>query len=313
MKYLHFLLITFFITSCCGSRQVLNTTSQQLSYNKSVVIEEIPEFLEDSITQTVEVVDINGNKIQEVKTIEEATKILENLEKKGDTIVDNNGLSQVISKNFLQAHKIWDTLLKKHISVNGNVNYKGFKEDHKALINYIKSLSSLHPIQEVSKEEKLAYWINAYNALTIDLILRNYPVKSIKDIKDPWKQRLWKLGDKWYNLDEIEHQILRKMNEPRIHFAIVCASYSCPKLQNEAFTASNLETQLTKATKAFLSDSKRNEISENSIRISKIFDWFSKDFTKNGSLIDFLNQYSDIKISQNAKKRYKDYNWDLND
>ena len=77
----------------------------------------------------------------------------------------------------------------------------------------------------------LAFWMNAYNALTIDLILRNYPVDSIKDIKNPWDQRLWKLGDKWYNLNQIEHDILRKMDEPRIHFGIVCASFSCPKLQ----------------------------------------------------------------------------------
>jgi hypothetical protein len=93
----------------------------------------------------------------------------------------------------------------------------------------------------------------------------------------------------------------------------VCASYSCPKLQNEAFTAEKLDTQLTKATKEFLADANRNEISENSITISKIFDWFSKDFTKNGSLIDFLNLYTKVNISPNAKKRYKDYNWALND
>ena len=103
------------------------------------------------------------------------------------------------------------------------------------------------------------------------------------------------------------------MSEPRIHFAIVCASYSCPKLQNKAFTAENLEGQLTNVTKEFLADNSRNEISENSIKISKIFDWFSKDFTQNGSMIDFLNQYSEVKISPSAKKRYKDYNWALNE
>ena len=162
------------------------------------------------------------------------------------------------------------------------------------------------------KEDKLVYWINAYNAMTVDLILRNYPLQSIKDIKDPWEQRLWKLGDKWYNLEEIEHQILRKMDEPRIHFAIVCASFSCPKLQNEAFTASNLEAQLTNATKEFLSDKNRNNISENDLKLSKIFKWFKKDFEQNGSLIDFLNRYSGISISEKVNKSYLDYNWDLN-
>ena len=103
------------------------------------------------------------------------------------------------------------------------------------------------------------------------------------------------------------------MDEPRIHFAIVCASYSCPKLQNTAFTAGNLEQQLTLATQEFLSDTNRSEISENTLKLSKIFRWFDKDFEQNGSLIDFLNKYSNVTISAKAKISYKDYNWDLND
>ena len=210
-------------------------------------------------------------------------------------------------------HSIWEGLLKKYVSENGNVNYNGFKKDANLLNSYIDYLSTKVPSKNCTKQEILAFWINAYNALTVNLIIRNYPVKSIKDIKNPWGQRIWKLGDKMYDLEEIEHEILRKMNEPRIHFAIVCASYSCPKLQNEAFTAENLERQLTNAAKEFLADKKRNEISENSIKISKIFDWFSKDFTQNGSLIDYLNQFTDITIASNAKKGFKDYNWALNE
>jgi hypothetical protein len=217
------------------------------------------------------------------------------------------------TKNVNFNHGIWADLLQSHVSENGNVDYIAFKADNAKLQEYINVLAENVPNNSWANEEKLAYWINAYNALTVDLILRNYPVESIKDIKNPWKQRLWKLGDNMYDLDEIEHDILRNMNEPRIHFAIVCASYSCPKLQNEAFTAEKLDQQLTKATKEFLTDKNRNEISENSITISKIFDWFSKDFTKNGSLIDFLNLYTKVNISPNAKKRYKDYNWALND
>ena len=103
------------------------------------------------------------------------------------------------------------------------------------------------------------------------------------------------------------------MNEPRIHFAIVCASVSCPKLQNTAFTASSLDIQLTNATKEFLADTSKNELLENSIKLSKIFKWFKKDFEQDGDLIDFLNQYSDVEISSSAKKSFKDYNWNLND
>ena len=103
------------------------------------------------------------------------------------------------------------------------------------------------------------------------------------------------------------------MNEPRIHFAIVCASVSCPKLQNTAFIASNLDEQLTNATKEFLADTSKNELSKEKIKLSKIFKWFKKDFEQNGSIIDFLNQYSEVTISSSAKKIYKDYNWNLND
>ncbi|ALJ05067.1 hypothetical protein APS56_07970 [Pseudalgibacter alginicilyticus] len=210
-------------------------------------------------------------------------------------------------------HSIWNNLLQKHVSENGQVNYKGFKSNINLLQQYITTLSNTTPNETWNKNEKLAYWINAYNALTVDLILQNYPVKSIKNIDKPWDQRLWKLGNKWYNLNDIEHDILRNMNEPRIHFAIVCASFSCPKLQNEAYIASNIEQQLTKATYEFLNDHNKNSISENNLELSKIFQWFAKDFKQNSSLIDFLNKYSDIRISKNAKKRFKDYNWNLNE
>ena len=211
------------------------------------------------------------------------------------------------------SHELFSNLLKEYVSGEGNVNYKGFKENHSKLKDYIEYLSENAPVETWSKQEKLAYWINAYNALTIDLILKHYPIKSIKDIKDPWDQGLWELGGTMYSLNQIEHDILRKMDEPRIHFAVVCASYSCPKLLNEAFTAPKLDQQLTKATKEFLNDSKRNEISRNKLKLSKIFQWFTKDFEQNGSLIDFLNLYSDIEISAKAKKSFKDYNWSLNE
>lgn len=241
-------------------------------------------------------------------------KALKNLNTTQDSLktTENKPIEiEVTSLNF--NHNNFNELLKKHVDEKGNVNYKGFKTDWKSLKQYINQLAQNTPQSTWSKNEILAYWINAYNALTIDLILRHYPVKSIKDIKDPWKQRFWKLNQKWYNLDEIEHQILRKMNEPRIHFAIVCASVSCPKLLNKAYSANNLDEDLTLTTKAFLNDASKNEISSQHIKLSKIFKWFAKDFKTEGSLIDFLNRYSDIKISANAKKSFKDYNWNLNE
>ncbi|GAB4160099.1 MAG: DUF547 domain-containing protein [Winogradskyella sp.] len=216
--------------------------------------------------------------------------------------------------NDLFNHSKWNELLKDYVSNNGQVDYNSFKSNKAELQAYIEALKDHYPnLVNASRNEKLAYWINAYNALTIDLIIRNYPLKSIKDIKNPWNQRLWKFGDQWLTLNDIEHNILRKMDEPRIHFVIVCASESCPKLQNTAFTADNLEEQLTKATKEFLADETKNDISENDLKLSKIFKWFKKDFEQDGSLIDFLNRYTDITISDNAKKSFKDYSWELND
>ena len=210
-------------------------------------------------------------------------------------------------------HNSWDLFLKKHVDYNGLVDYKSIKNDISSLNIYLTSLSKNTPDNSWSKDEKMAYWINAYNAFTIKLIIDHYPISSIKDIEKPWDIKFIELGDNTFSLNDIEHEILRKMDDPRIHFGIVCASFSCPKLQNEAFVASKLNTQLNDATREFLADSDRNSLSENSIEISKIFKWFSKDFKKEGSIIDFLNKYSEIKISPNAKKTFKDYNWNLNE
>ncbi|RLD29250.1 MAG: DUF547 domain-containing protein [Bacteroidetes bacterium] len=220
---------------------------------------------------------------------------------------------KIIESNKTFSHSAWNVLLQKHVTTQGNVSYKGFKEDLKKINVYLNSLSEKIPQESWAKAEKLAYWINAYNAFTIKLIIDNYPVKSIKDIKNRWDIGFIKLGNKTFTLNDIEHKILRKMGDPRIHFGIVCASVSCPKLQNTAFEASTIEVQLDTATKEFLADSSRNILSEKSIKISKIFKWFSSDFKHDGSLIDFLNKYSEITISPNANKSYVAYDWTLNE
>ena len=203
--------------------------------------------------------------------------------------------------------------MEKHVSKNGSVNYKAFQQDSKKLEAYLTELSANVPSKSWSKNATLAYWINAYNAYTVQLILNNYPTKSIKDIKDPWGKKFFTLGNKKYSLEEIEHEILRKMNEPRIHFAINCASFSCPNLLKEAYTEAKLDQQLTTAAKGFVNDATKNTITVNKIEISKIFDWFEGDFEQNGSVIDFLNKYSTVKINSEAEVKYKDYNWSLND
>ena len=209
-------------------------------------------------------------------------------------------------------HSVWNNLLQKHVSKNGMVDYKGFKSDRAKLDNYLKMLSSQEPTKDWSNNELLAYYINLYNAYTVDLILRNYPVKSIKDISSPWTKEFIKVGDTEISLGGIENSILRKMNEPRIHFAINCASISCPKLLNEAYTAAEIEEQLERVTREFI-NSDKNEISENSAKLSSIFDWYKKDFKVDGSVIDYINKYSETKIKPGASISYKEYDWNLNE
>ena len=299
MKHLLIITLLLLLTACAGTKKIPEAPKVETQTTATSIEETTP------IEKTEQVISENTTPVETgVETIKIAEETAPNDPVK-KIVIDK--VSNVFN------HNNWNTLLQKHVSKQGNVNYKGLKTDRKALLNYISSLSENTPNDSWTKEEKLAFWINAYNAMTIDLILRHYPLESIKDIKDPWDQRYWKLDKKWYNLNEIEHEILRKMDDPRIHFGIVCASFSCPKLQNEAFEASRIDEQLTLATKAFLNDSNRNEISENNIKLSKIFQWFAKDFKQNGTLIDFLNTYSTITISAKAKKSFKDYNWDLNE
>jgi hypothetical protein len=214
-------------------------------------------------------------------------------------------------------HAKWDALLKKHVSPQGKVNYKTFKADKDKLEEYLKNLSDNMPKSNWTEDQKKAYWMNTYNAAAVKLILDNYPTKSIQDIggfKKPWHIKFISLGGKMYDLNTIEHEILRKQfNDPRIHVGINCASYSCPKLHTSAFTAANTNTELEKLMKEFINDPSKNKISANNLELSQIFNWFKEDFTKTGNLIDYLNKYSNIKINANAKISYLKYNWSLNE
>ncbi len=222
-------------------------------------------------------------------------------------------LSYSIATSEKANHKVWDVLLKKFVDSEGFVDYKGFLNSKIELSNYINYLSENVPDESWTVQEQLAYYINLYNALTVQLILDNYPTNSIKDIKKPWDQKVINLKGTDYSLGDIEHKILRKMNEPRIHFAINCASYSCPKLLNEAFTASKLENQLEQVSDSFINGNK-NETNPTNPKLSKIFKWYKKDFEVNGNsdVIQFINQYSNVKINEDASIDYLDYNWNLN-
>jgi len=209
-------------------------------------------------------------------------------------------------------HGDWDDLLQKYVSAKGDVNYEGFKKDRSKLEAYLDMLAGNHPTDAWSRSEKMAYWINAYNAFTIQLILDNYPLSSITNLDNGkvWDRKWIELGDQTYSLNNIENDILRpRFKDARIHFAVNCAAESCPPLLNKAFTAQNLESTLDQQAKAFINNPEYNKISKQSVTVSKIFDWYADDF---GNLIQYLNKYSKTTIGNNASVEYQNYNWSLN-
>ncbi|MFT4669106.1 MAG: hypothetical protein ACI9M9_000387 [Flavobacteriaceae bacterium] len=277
--------------ACGGGKSIKTSEPFYISQDEAFVRLEDTEKVEAA----VDVVNISSTSIDSIATVTEE-------------------VSAPVSRPIEAFnHDAFNALLIANVSETGIVNYKGFLQNKNLLEDYIISLGASLPAENWTKEDKLAYWINAYNAMTIDLIIRSYPINSIKDLKKPWDQRLWKLGEKWYNLNEIEHQILRKMNDPRIHFGINCASFSCPPLLNTAFNASEVDAQLDKVAIRFINDPRRNSISKMNIEISEIFSWFAKDFKKDSSLSEFLNKYSKVQIHPKARKKFKKYDWSLNE
>ncbi len=213
------------------------------------------------------------------------------------------------STNYQQ----FDSLLQKYVSDAGKVNYKGLKTDKPLLDAYCQQLSE-NPVPETaSRETKMAYWINVYNAFTLKLITDNYPTKSILNFDGgkTWDVRRIKIGDKKYSLNNIENDILRpQFKDPRIHFAINCAAKSCPPLYNHVYTAENLDATLEARAGAFVNNPKYNTLSAGSAQVSRIFDWYGADF---GDLKTFLNKYAKIKLKSTATVTFSEYNWDLNE
>lgn len=221
------------------------------------------------------------------------------------------------------SHALFDSLLRQHVNEAGLVDYKGFIQDSVKFKEYLQLLGRHHPNDEHwSREDQMAYWINAYNAFTIQLIVDHYPVASIKDIKNgiPFVNTVWdikfiQIEDAEYDLNNIEHGILRpKFSDPRIHFAVNCASFSCPKLQRFAFSGEKLEEQLEQAAWEFINDESKNRLSPNKIELSKILSWYWGDFKDQyGSRVDLVNTYSDTKINPGAEVQFLDYGWSLNE
>lgn len=210
-------------------------------------------------------------------------------------------------------HDAWNRLLGKYVSAAGKVDYKGFKADQQALDTYLQQLAANPPAGTWTRADQIAYWINAYNAFTIDLIVDNYPVSSILKLDGgkTWDVKRIVLGGKKYSLNQIENEILRpEFKDARIHFALNCAARSCPPLYNKAFTAKNLERALEQRTRQFINDARFNTLSAGKASVSKIFEWYAADF---GDLKTFLNKYAGVKMDAGASIGFLEYNWELNE
>lgn len=222
-----------------------------------------------------------------------------------------------------QSNVAYSDLLKKYVSEQGNVNYRGFISERPKFEAYLAHLSKYYPSSDWSENQRKAYWINAYNAFTIKLIIDNYPLESISDLhpffyipgfNTVWHEEFFKIGDEEMSLDRIEHKILRvEFNDARIHFAINCASVSCPNLRNEAYEAERIDAQLNDQATLFINNPEKNVIKSNEVQLSKIFSWFEEDFESQSGLIPFINRFSETRISKDAKINYLPYNWSLNE
>ena len=228
-------------------------------------------------------------------------------------------------------HADWDRLLKTYVDQRGQVNYKSWKKSRSAvqrLDRYVNLLSTASQSTPTSRNGQLAYWINAYNAVTIKGILREYPTSSIRNHTaqlygyNIWNDLLLITGERKVSLEQIEHKILRKMDEPRIHFAIVCASKGCPRLLNEAYTKENLDDQLETNTRDFFAN--RNnfqyDASRRKIRLSSIMKWFKEDFGATpAERLRWIAPYLPEKASRQAAANnrasvsYLSYDWDINE
>jgi hypothetical protein len=306
-------IISVFTISCGNGEPKENTSSDSSNTNQnkitvendSVVLSTDENFKTDNLETE------SGN--PEVKTkqpVEKSTVVKQNPK---PIIAENTAENEVAKID----HSAFANLLGKYVSSKGMVNYAGLVKEKAALQSYLSMISKVNA-SKLSKNEATAYWINAYNASTLDQIVRNYPTTSILKIAGgkAFDNTLpYKFNGEALSLNDIEKKKLLggSLFDARVHFAVNCAAVSCPTLINKIYTEDNVQAQLTANTKAALANPAFNKISASSASISKLFDWYKADFVKaEGSVVNFINKYAATNISSNTKIDYLEYNWDLN-
>jgi len=225
-------------------------------------------------------------------------------------------------------HSDWDDLLKRYVFMHkkgvNRFHYELFGAADRVLLKSYLAMMSATPISEFNRQQQQAYWFNLYNALTVKVILDNYPVKSIRDISPdlyppgPWKLELVNIEGEALSLDDIEHGILRPIwKDPRIHYAVSCAAMGCPNLQPRAYTADNTEIMLDDAAREFINHARAASVRYGLLRVSSIYDWYQVDFGgSEAAVIAHLRQYANKRLLDSLENRSKiddfHYDWTLN-
>lgn len=222
----------------------------------------------------------------------------------------------------------WDELLHQYVDEQGLVNYQAIsRESTQKLTNWLNELSQINP-ELLNREQQLAFWLNLYNALVITQVLKNYPIESIlpKFLGIPnwlafWRffsRSIYSINQHCYSLNNIEHDLIRQQfQEPRIHFALVCAAKGCPLLRNEAYSSDRLETQLHEDALRFINNPQKvfYDDSDRLLYCSQIFKWYRKDFLKvANSIPEYIQTYLniDLPVNESIEVKYLDYDWHLN-
>lgn len=214
--------------------------------------------------------------------------------------------------------KPFDKLLKKYVDESGAVDYAGWKankEDGAALDAFVAAVGSAKVTGD--DDAKLAFYVNAYNALVLDEILDEYPLKSVMKVDGFFKTRKHKVAGKDLTLDQLENEVIRKeFAEPRIHFVLVCGAKSCPPLRRKAATAANIDGLMESSAKRFIPAA--TKVKDGVVTTSKLFEWFAGDFEKSdGSVAKYLARYvpkhKDALLADGAKIKYSHYSWKLNE
>ena len=339
MKTNIFLLLVLFIVSCSAAPQ--ENTAVETTENSEALTENVAQNTNPT-PQEPTAVAVNATEVEPANTAASAAPATEvtmpketpNVELQATASAPKKPSGPVVTETQTKApaptpskpvvvedapapktmpdHASWDNILRNFVSSSGQVNYSGLKASKSTLEAYLTELQSFPPQSNWNKNQIMAYWINAYNAYTIKLIVDNYPISSIMNLHGgkTWDRKWINIDGNTYSLNQIEHEILRaRYGDARIHFAVNCAATSCPPIYNRAFTADNLNSTLQRLTRRFINNTAYNTISSERIEISKIFEWYASDF---GNVTSYINGFTDVELGEQTQVSYKEYDWALN-